>query len=108
MQILSQQLGPTKAGVNKPVEVNKSVSAQPATVVSESTAAPILPIEAQPSYFFNDYNEDAASLKSRLGAHIEYESDTRGQSGAIAAYLTNQHAAKREEIQQMVGIDTYA
>ncbi|QQX78460.1 hypothetical protein JK628_12775 [Shewanella sp. KX20019] len=102
MQINSNQLAPSK------VEVNKSIGTNQAAAVTVDAADPVLPIQAQQSYQFNDYNEDAAALKSRLGAHIEYENETRGHRGAVAEYLTNQHAAKREEIQQMVGIDTYA
>ncbi|NRB23309.1 hypothetical protein [Shewanella sp.] len=47
-------------------------------------------------------------LASRLGARLEYEQQTQASDGAVAQYLTNQHAAEREAIQQMVGIDTYA
>lgn len=102
MQINSNQLTASK------VEVNKSIGTNQPRAVLVDAADPVLPIQAQQSYQINDYNEDAATLKSRLGAHIEYENETRGQRGAVAEYLTNQHAAKREEIQQMVGIDTYA
>ena len=47
-------------------------------------------------------------LESRLGAKVEYERALQGSDGAVAHYLANEHAAAREEIQQMVGIDTYA
>ncbi|AQS36461.1 hypothetical protein Sps_01293 [Shewanella psychrophila] len=47
-------------------------------------------------------------LASRLGAKLQYEQQTQTSEGAVAQYLTNQHAAEREAIQQMVGIDTYA
>ena len=47
-------------------------------------------------------------LAFRLGAKLEYEQQTQASDGAVAQYLTNQHAAEREAIQQMVGIDTYA
>ncbi|WP_394147082.1 hypothetical protein [Shewanella atlantica] len=50
----------------------------------------------------------ADELESRLGAKLEYEQQTQGAEGAVAQYLFNQHAAQREAIQQMVGIDTYA
>lgn len=49
----------------------------------------------------------AQHLQSRLGDLLEYEQNTRGHQGAIAQYLQTQHAAKREEIQQMVGVDIY-
>jgi len=102
MQINSNQLAPSK------VEVNKSIGINQHAKVSVDATDPVLPIQAQQSYQFNDYTEDAAALTSRLGAHVEYENETQGHRGAVAEYLTNQHAAKREEIQQMVGIDTYA
>lgn len=47
-------------------------------------------------------------LAFRLDAKLEYEQQTQASDGAVAQYLTNQHAAEREAIQQMVGIDTYA
>ncbi|ACA86390.1 conserved hypothetical protein [Shewanella woodyi ATCC 51908] len=47
-------------------------------------------------------------LSNRLGAKLEYERAIQGSEGAVAHYLANEHAAAREEIQQMVGIDTYA
>ncbi|WP_246033116.1 hypothetical protein [Shewanella canadensis] len=53
-------------------------------------------------------NPAPEELESRLGAKLEYEQQTQGGDGAVAHYLENQHAAQREAIQQMVGIDTYA
>ncbi|BAJ02446.1 hypothetical protein [Shewanella violacea] len=47
-------------------------------------------------------------LASRLGAKLQYDQHTQASEGAVAQYLTNQHAAEREAIQLMVGIDTYA
>ncbi|MCH1930640.1 hypothetical protein L9G16_10635 [Shewanella sp. A25] len=52
--------------------------------------------------------DPSANLQDRLGAHLEYEQQTQANQGAIARYLQTQHAAKREEIQQMVGVDLYA
>lgn len=89
-------------------EVNKSIGINQHSAVSVEATDPVQPLQAQQPYQFNDYAEDVATLTSRLGAHIEYENKTQGHRGAMAEYLTNQHAAKREEIQQMVGIDTYA
>lgn len=102
MQINSHQVVSNKLESNK---TNASVQAQ---VVTRDSVEGLLPSKAQQALVINDYHEDAAGLKSRLGAHVEYESHTGGQRGAVAQYLINQHAAKREEIQQMVGIDTYA
>ncbi|QBF84498.1 hypothetical protein EXU30_18880 [Shewanella maritima] len=56
------------------------------------------------------------ALKSQLdelisasnGANLAYDDPSSTQRGAISEYLTTQHSAKREEIQQMVGIDIYA
>ncbi len=53
-------------------------------------------------------NPAPEELESRLGAKLEYEQQTQATEGAVAHYLANQHAAQREAIQQMVGIDTYA
>ncbi|MGS0680085.1 hypothetical protein ACVBIL_02875 [Shewanella sp. 125m-7] len=102
MQINSSQLAATK------LEVNKSVVASQANAVTSDGVDASLSIKTLPSLAVNDYQDDAVALQSRLGAHVEYENHTGGQRGAVAEYLVNQHAAKREEIQQMVGIDTYA
>lgn len=51
---------------------------------------------------------DDVTLSAKQQARVEYDRDTNNQRGAIAQYLSTQHSAKREEIQQMVGIDLYA
>ena len=51
---------------------------------------------------------DDATLSAKQQARVEYDRDTTSQRGAIAQYLSTQHSAKRDEIQQMVGIDLYA
>ncbi|GGB58782.1 hypothetical protein K8B83_14440 [Shewanella inventionis] len=51
---------------------------------------------------------DDVTLSAKQQARVEYDRETTSQRGAIAQYLTTQHSAKREEIQQMVGIDLYA
>ncbi|WP_350433128.1 hypothetical protein ABIS04_08130 [Shewanella sp. H8] len=51
---------------------------------------------------------DDVTLSAKQQARVEYDRDTNGQRGAIAQYLSTQHSAKRDEIQQMVGIDLYA
>ncbi|MGL4614078.1 MAG: hypothetical protein ACRCVV_09340 [Shewanella sp.] len=48
------------------------------------------------------------ALLAQLSPQIEYEQEAHSQRGAIAQYLQTQYAAKREAIQQMVGIDIYA
>lgn len=50
----------------------------------------------------------AELLSARLDAKLEYEQALQGSEGAVGEYLANENAAAREEIQQMVGIDTYA
>ncbi|WP_299806855.1 hypothetical protein [uncultured Shewanella sp.] len=102
MQINTSQLTANK------VEINKSIASSQAKAVDTASVEAASSIKAQQALVVNDYHEDAAALQSRLGAHVEYENQTSGQRGAVAQYLINQHAAKREEIQQMVGIDTYA
>ena len=51
---------------------------------------------------------DDSTLSAKQQARVEYDRDTHSQRGAIAQYLSTQHSAKRDEIQQMVGIDLYA
>jgi hypothetical protein len=53
-------------------------------------------------------SDELAMLQLKRDAKVEYDNQTRTQQGAIASYLNTQHAAKRDEIQQMVGIDLYA
>lgn len=76
---------------------------------SQSTQAILLPERARP---LPDNRAEAPSqaddLDSRLDALLEYEQQVQSHKGAIAQYLLTQHAAKREEIQLMVGIDLYA
>ncbi|QYJ80901.1 hypothetical protein [Shewanella aegiceratis] len=63
----------------------------------------------------SDANSDATqlverkqeSLEERLSAKLEYDQQTGGSRGAIGQYLLHQHAAQRDAISQMVGIDTY-
>ena len=40
-------------------------------------------------------------------AKIQYDTDIEMNRGAIQMYMMTQHAAQRDEIQQMVGIDLY-
>ncbi|WP_076409695.1 hypothetical protein [Shewanella sp. UCD-KL12] len=47
-------------------------------------------------------------VSSRVDAKLHYEQQTQSSAGAVAQYLTTQHAQEREAIQQMVGIDLYA
>lgn len=56
----------------------------------------------------NADNSSAMQLDARLDAKLEYEQNTQAKQGAISTYLQHEHAAQREAISQMVGIDTYA
>jgi len=70
---------------------------------------PVIEPDAVTALSFDDTaDRSSQNLQLRLGTRLEYEQNTRGHQGAIAQYLQTQHAAKREEIQQMVGVDIYA
>jgi hypothetical protein len=51
---------------------------------------------------------DDLTLSAKQLARVGYDRDSHSQRGAIAQYLSTQHFVKRDEIQQMVGIDLYA
>ena len=46
-------------------------------------------------------------LSARLDAKLEYDKNTQATQSAISTYLLHEHAAQRDSISQMVGIDTY-
>lgn len=70
---------------------------------------PVIEPDAVTALSFDDTaDRSSQNLQLRLETRLEYEQNTRGHQGAIAQYLQTQHAAKREEIQQMVGVDIYA
>ncbi|MCC4832906.1 hypothetical protein Q4601_03365 [Shewanella sp. 1_MG-2023] len=71
----------------------------------------LVPDNEQVLYF------DESAIKSAVDAKVQYDQQTsshahqhhsQGSEGAIKEYLLNQHAAQRDQIQQMVGIDLYA
>lgn len=102
MQINVDQMSLTNVVVsNRPIIAQGLTAAELSRPVIEQNAVEALHLDASST-------SSAGSLQSRLGAHLEYEQDTRGHQGAIDQYLQTQHAAKREEIQQMVGVDVYA
>ncbi|MBB1270418.1 hypothetical protein [Shewanella sp. SR44-3] len=72
---------------------------------SNDAAPQVLQSETQPQALSSD---ELAMMQLKRDAKLEYDNNTRTQQGAIASYLNTQHAAKRDEIQQMVGIDLYA
>ncbi|NRD73833.1 hypothetical protein HQQ94_11405 [Shewanella sp. VB17] len=61
-----------------------------------------------PTKMLSTESMTAELLSARLGAKLEYEQSLQGSEGAVGEYLANENAAAREQIQQMVGIDTYA
>lgn len=102
MQINTNQTSLTQAvASNRPAIIQGLTSLETSRPVIEPEAIEALSLE-------NASKSSTGSLQSRLGAQLEYEQDTHGHQGAIAQYLQTQHAAKREEIQQMVGVDIYA
>jgi hypothetical protein len=102
MQINTNQMSLTQA-----VASNRPASVQ--GINAPESSRPVIEQEARDSLSVDIPSKNSArSLQSKLGAHLEYEQDTRGHQGAIAQYLQTQHAAKRDEIQQMVGVDIYA
>lgn len=104
MQVNVNQMSLTNAvASNRPAIAQGLTAPESSRPVIEQDAVEALSLETQPKS-----KNAAVNLQSKLGAHLEYEQDTRGHQGAIAQYLQTQHAAKRDEIQQMVGVDLYA
>jgi len=55
----------------------------------------------------NQRYEIATNGIENKSSKIQYDIDVELNRGAIQTYMMTQHAAKRDEIQQMVGIDLY-
>lgn len=123
MQIQSNLFAPstTKAPGGSSSNVKSSRQVEPSHQVEQSQKSQGLEASQQVTHGQTDnensqqhalsappQNPSPEELESRLGAKLEYEQQTQGTEGAVAHYLANQHAAQREAIQQMVGIDTYA
>ncbi|QIR14374.1 hypothetical protein [Shewanella aestuarii] len=53
-------------------------------------------------------SEPSQSITVKQQSKVEYDAGSESSRGAISAYMMTMHAAKRDEIQQMVGIDLYA
>lgn len=53
-------------------------------------------------------SEPSQSITVKQRSKVEYDAGSESSRGAISAYMMTMHAAKRDEIQQMVGIDLYA
>ncbi|GIU03728.1 hypothetical protein [Shewanella morhuae] len=100
------QINVNQTSLTNAVASNRPAIAQGLT--APESLRPVIEQDAVEAASLDKPKNAAGNLQSRLGAHLEYEQDTRGHQGAIAQYLQTQHAAKRDEIQQMVGVDLYA
>jgi hypothetical protein len=54
------------------------------------------------------FDHTTISVSDSQQSKVEYDADKQTNRSAINVYLMTQHSAKRDEIQQMVGIDLYA
>ncbi len=107
------QLNIHQSSLTQAVASNRPAGAT--SVLPAQAARPVIELDASDTQVDNQVadivtHDSTQNLQSRLGAQLEYERNTQGHQGqgAIAQYLQTQHAAKREEIQQMVGVDLYA
>lgn len=104
--------------INPKQEVN-SLASSKSVQQTQSTQSSANPIENSLSQrereqavvdsgvFQSDTSQDLPiALKQQ--AKVEYDAESKQSRGAISAYMMTMHAAKRDEIQQMVGIDLYA
>jgi hypothetical protein len=119
MQANLQQINVTQSSLSQAVAANR-----PATSTSDISTAALSKAEnavlqSRPSESIDTAktgsalskpfsSDDLALIQVKQDAKVEYDKSTRNHQGAISSYLTTQHSAKREEIQQMVGIDLYA
>ena len=101
LSMANNQSGPVS--LSQAVAGNRPVTpAQEPMVVNPSAAIELQSIESS-----NVAIVDDVIMSAKQQARVEYDRDTNSQRGAIAQYLSTQHSAKRDEIQQMVGIDLY-
>ncbi|WP_392342612.1 hypothetical protein [uncultured Shewanella sp.] len=103
LSMANNQSGPISlsqavAGNRPIIAAHETIIVNPATVETE-----VQGIEARNMAIVDD-----STLSAKQQARVEYDRETYSQRGAIAQYLSTQHSAKRDEIQQMVGIDLYA
>jgi hypothetical protein len=122
MQANLQQINVTQSSLSQAVAANRPIG--PATSASDISTAALSKAEnavlqSRPSVSIDTAktgpalskpfsSDDLALMQVKQDAKVEYDKSTRNHQGAISSYLTTQHSAKREEIQQMVGIDLYA
>jgi hypothetical protein len=103
LSMANNQSGPISlsqavAGNRPIIAAHEPIIVNPATLETE-----VQGIEARNMAIVDD-----STLSAKQQARVEYDRETYSQRGAIAQYLSTQHSAKRDEIQQMVGIDLYA
>tara|TARA_R110002126_G_scaffold18036_18_gene69574 strand:+ start:2517 stop:2858 length:342 start_codon:yes stop_codon:yes gene_type:complete len=103
LSMANNQSGPIT--LSQAVAGNRPITAaiEPIVVNVSASEQQIQGIEAHNMAIVDD-----STLSAKQQARVEYDRDTYSQRGAIAQYLSTQHSAKRDEIQQMVGIDLYA
>jgi hypothetical protein len=113
MQANLHTISVPQSSLSQAVAANRP--ATPAITSTDNALAPPPPkagmqAPAQQSHGLSEAlsSDELAMLQLKRDAKVEYDNNTRTQQGAIASYLNTQHAAKRDEIQQMVGIDIYA
>lgn len=115
MNVLQTSLTQAVA-TNRPITSQTISSPEPVRAVQQSDMIDAIEHEPSdnsrqtahhPTLVAEDTALGADDLATKFDAKLEYDRDTRSSPGAIAQYLQHQYAAKREEIQQMVGVDIY-
>jgi hypothetical protein len=103
LSMVNNQLG--SIGLSQAVAGNRPITAAREAIIVNPSALEreVQGIETRKMAIVDD-----STLSTKQQARVEYDSDTYSQRDAIAQYLSTQHFAKRDEIQQMVGIDLYA
>ena len=102
-QGILMQMNLARTGLIEALSSNRATKPKVAQVSLSPEFGPVSPPAANATTA-----QPPAALSTRLSAHLEYESKTQNHQGAIGQYLLTQYAAKRDEIQRMVGIDVYA
>lgn len=115
MNVLQTSLTQAVA-TNRPITSQTISSPEPVRAVQQSDVIDAIEHESSDNarqaahhhtLVVDDNAVDPDELATKFDAKLEYYRDTRSSPGAIAQYLQHQYAAKREEIQQMVGVDIY-
>lgn len=101
MQANLQHIAVPQSSLSQAVAANRAVPAEPrlnAPAAVIDTTEPVSELS----------QDELALMQVKQEAKVEYDRNTKDKQSAITQYLMTQHSAKREEIQQMVGIDLYA